>query len=786
MSSLIPNERGTTLTLSQTYHGDDEHEPVTKFKTEMDLYPELWKIAQRIEGLVVRLGIHASGVLVTNETITDSNSIMRTSRGIVVTAFDLHDTEYCGGVKYDFLSVDGIGKIRAAMNLLLRDNLMTWQGSLKETYNHYLLPKNLRYSDQMWQDIADNKVNSLWQLNTTVGKDALSAVKATSLKEIGIINSLMRLQPQNKGDEQPIDTYKKYKDNIEIWYNEMRLFGLNEDEIKLMEKHLLLLNGMADTQESVMVMSMDKDITNFGVIEANLLRKGIAKKKAKKQEEARKLFYEKGLENGTRQEMLDYVWKVQISRQLGYSFSLPHVAAYSMIAIQQANLYTFYPSIYWSTACLSADAGAIVEEDLQDLIDLGYVKPSALDTHKKGKIERGKVAAAISSFQQEALVNGPQINSSGHGFTPNVEDNTIECGLKIVSKLGDDLVNEIIANRPYASLDDFTRKVKISKDRVVMLIKAGAFRNIESLPKLELLKRFVKQTSKPKSRLTLQNFKMLIRNDLVPEEYQMFVKFYLWVDYIRKETKKIDKQMRGYYILDEPAEQYYHLHDFLDNGKLEQRDGHTIVRKAYIDAIYDKNIDIPRQWIKRNQTSLLEELNYKLFQDEWDKYGAFNNAQAEMQSMRIYIDKHELDNSVVDRNITPLSYINSDEIASTFTNKEGKVIPLYKIHHIIGTVIDKNKLKNIVTLLTPDGPINIKFWKDTFTHYDQKVVDIIGGEKRVVQESFFDNGTHLLITGTKLGNTFVPKKYKRNNISDVCIKLDIYKADYTLYETKQK
>ena len=71
----------------------------------------------------------------------------------------------------------------------------------------------------------------------------------------------------------------------------MQGFGLNKDEIKIMEDHLLILNGIADTQESVMQLTMDPRIAGFTIADANKLRKGIAKKSIKSQEEAKELFF---------------------------------------------------------------------------------------------------------------------------------------------------------------------------------------------------------------------------------------------------------------------------------------------------------------------------------------------------------------------------------------------------------------------------------------------------------------------------------------------------------------
>lgn len=59
LSSMIVSDRGIPRTLHQTYYGDEENgfAPNKQFKYEMDNnYPELWELAQRIEGLICRVG----------------------------------------------------------------------------------------------------------------------------------------------------------------------------------------------------------------------------------------------------------------------------------------------------------------------------------------------------------------------------------------------------------------------------------------------------------------------------------------------------------------------------------------------------------------------------------------------------------------------------------------------------------------------------------------------------------------------------------------------------------
>lgn len=58
LSSFIPSDRGIPRTLKQCYYGDEENDfkPIPQFVKEMNNYPELWEVAQQIEGLVCRVG----------------------------------------------------------------------------------------------------------------------------------------------------------------------------------------------------------------------------------------------------------------------------------------------------------------------------------------------------------------------------------------------------------------------------------------------------------------------------------------------------------------------------------------------------------------------------------------------------------------------------------------------------------------------------------------------------------------------------------------------------------
>ena len=316
ITSMIPNSRGFDWTLKECYYGDGEDKkPIKAFIDQMDQYPKLWELAQNIEGLITRLGVHASGVICVNGDFIEHGSYMKTTKEQLVTAFDLHDQEECGVLKYDMLTVSALDRIHQCMNYMLEDGTMEWQGSLKKTYDKYLNPAVLDYTTkEMWDMAANGDISSLFQFDTTTGGQAIKKIRPKNLTQLAIANSVMRLMADG---EQPIDIYVKQKTAPEIWYNDMREKGLNENEIKVLEKYLKVKDGVADSQEVVMQLSMDPKISGFSMKDANRLRKIIAKKNFKDIESMHEFFMQSGAALGTSEALLNYVWDTQFKLSFG-------------------------------------------------------------------------------------------------------------------------------------------------------------------------------------------------------------------------------------------------------------------------------------------------------------------------------------------------------------------------------------------------------------------------------------------------------------------------------------
>jgi DNA polymerase-3 subunit alpha len=751
LSGMIPFERGQNWNLSDCFYGneDKERKPIKEFIREVEKYPNLKDTALKIEGLINKRSIHASGVIVFNEEYYRTNAMMKAPNGFPITQFNLHDSEEVGNVKFDLLTIEALDKIRATLDMLLEYKEIVWQGTLRNTFNKYLHPDQLEYNDPaIWKALGEGKIMDLFQFSTDIGLQSAIKVKPTSLLEMAAANSLMRLM--SDGEEQPIDSYIKFKNDISLWYEEMRNHGLNQDEIAVLEKHLLKLYGVADTQESVMLLSMDKKIAGFDVKWANKLRKAIAKKSQSAIDESHKYFYQMGKELGTRKEMLDYVWDIQIKRQLGYSFSILHTLAYSIVAVQELNLNYRYNPLYWSTACLSVNAGSAEIDQGED---------SANKTTNYGKI-----AYAIGNIRQLGVkVDLPDINKAGFGFKPDLENNSILFGLKGMNGIGDDIVHLIINNRPFKSFKDFLLRMfdtkLIKNSHMIQLIKGGCFDSFAE--RKEIMKQFTQHTFEPKEKLNMQNMKMLVDNDLIPEQYSLNVRLFNYKNYISKFVyKTIAKPKDRLFLLDDISTQFFEQH-FSEDCIVEVIDSNLVISEKKFKKEYDKKMEVIKEWL--SQEKIVQYVNEQLLEKSYSVFENDSVSKWEMDSLSFYYHDHEL--AAIDNSKYGLDNFNNlpeDPIVVKEYVSRGVPRKEFKLNRIAGTVLDKDKNKHQVTVLTTDGVVTIKLYAGAFSHYNKQISKANGGKKEVVESSWFTRGNKLLFTGFKRGNKFVPRKYKNS------------------------
>jgi len=81
-----------------------------------------------------------------------------------------------------------------------------------------------------------------------------------------------------KGAEQPLNKFARFKDNIDLWYQEMKNYGLTEDEMKILEPVVKISYGICESQEKFMQLVQLPECGGFNLTWADKLRKSIAKK----------------------------------------------------------------------------------------------------------------------------------------------------------------------------------------------------------------------------------------------------------------------------------------------------------------------------------------------------------------------------------------------------------------------------------------------------------------------------------------------------------------------------
>lgn len=317
---------------------------------------------------------------------------------------------------------------------------------------------------------------------------------------------------------------------------------------------------------------------------------------------------------------------------------------------------------------------------------------------------------------------------------------------------------EVIENRPYTSLSDFLSKIKLTKPQVVNLIKAGAFDEIEGKERFEIMREYIYSISDTKKNLNLQNMAMLIRMEMIPEELDFQRRLYNFNKYLKLSKEDI------YYLLDERAMVFFETN--YNNSELVTLESGSIaiVQKNW-DKIYKKGMDPMREYIKSNMPALLKQVNNNLSSAMWEKYATGTISKWEMDSVSYYHHQHELDGVDYWKHKIERFSSNSEEPeVSRIATMKGRPVPYFRLWRIAGTVLDKDKDKKIVSILTPDNEVvNIRIWQSQFVKYDQQIsTRLANGKKKVIEKSWFTRGNKILVSGIRRGDNFIPKIYKRD------------------------
>ena len=732
ISSLIPQERGFLWSFNDCIYGNEakNRKPVKTLIAELNKYPGLIDIIQNIDGCVKQRGIHASGVILYNDDLYDTGAIMRAASGELVTCYDLHMCEAAGDTKYDFLVTEACDKIIQCLNLLRKDGVVENVG-LRELYDKYLHPEHIDTSKpEIWEHLAKGDILDVFQFNSGVGLTVAKAMKPQNPLEMTAANAMMRLMNE-PGVESQQDRYVRIKNGgIQLFDREMNEHHLPQKMKERLHHYCDTYYGCCAIQEQMMEILMDNEIANFSLKDANDARKIVGKKQMNRIPELHQKF-----NNAMDPNVADYVWKLAVAPQLGYAFSINHSLPYSFVGIQTIILATQFSPVYWNTACLIVNSGAV-------------------DPEVGASTNYAKIAKAVNDIQDRGIKVAPiDINRSEYGFVPNAAEDEIMFGMKGVLNIGDDVVATIIENRPYADFMDFLSRVKITRQPMIALIKAGAFDKFDERKKI--MATYIFLTCDKKKRINLQNMAGLLRRGMIPDSLAWERKVFEFNRYLKDRCKNASAP--NGYLLDERA------FGFLNSPEIKEFNLQHVLGAYWLDAkewdkYYQSQMDVVREWMKDNQQEVLYQLNKEIFLEDWNKYAAGSYSSWEMEVMCFYHHEHELARINNQKyGLIRFPNIPSEPIVTSLWR--GRV-PIYQLFRIAGTVIAKNKIKSIATILTTDGVVNVKFTKEYFAMFDRQISQRgSDGVKHVVEKSWFNRGSMIVVTGIRRGDEFVAKKY---------------------------
>lgn len=405
-----------SLDLKDEQTGNPSNTDLINYKNE---FPEVFEIAQRLEGGVRHKGIHACGVVWGKTDIEDYTPVY-TKDGIIVTQLDGREVEEAGLVKFDFLGLETLNITKNVLDEIGKDR--EW------------LEKIPLDDDNVYQMLRDADSIGTFQMESAGMQQTLRLVKPTNFEDIIAILSLYR-----PGSMDFIPQYAARKDGTEKFqYVHPKA-----------EPILAPTFGILVYQEQVMQLS--RILANFTMGESDVLRKAIGKKKLELMMQMEEKFKNGCVEHsGMDPLVVNELWD-NIVKFASYSFNKSHAAAYALIAYRTAYLKRYY-KVELMTAVISAN------------------------TKNPEKMSFYLEAAKSMSIN----IQCPGINFSHKSFTVEKQgsEDGIRFGLSGIKHLGEEAMNEIVSNRPYKSYQDFVNKVdlgKINKRVLKALISVGCF-----------------------------------------------------------------------------------------------------------------------------------------------------------------------------------------------------------------------------------------------------------------------------------------------------------------------
>ena len=389
-----------------------------------DLEAETVNQARVLEGSVRNTGIHACGVIITPDDITNFVPVATAKDSdLYVTQFDNSVVESAGLLKMDFLGLKTLTLIKDTCKIV------------KAKHGIELDPENF--------PLDDEKTYELFQRGETVGifqyespgmQKHMKDLKPTVFDDLIAMNALYRPGPM----EYIPSFIKRKHGEEEIIY-----------DLPDMEEYLKETYGITVYQEQVMLLS--QKLAGFTKGEADVLRKAMGKKIFALLQKLKPQFLDGGEAKGHPRDVLEKIWK-DWEAFASYAFNKSHSTCYAWIAYQTAYLKAHYPAEYMA---------AVLSNNMNDIKQVTFF----MEECKRMKLN----------------VLGPDVNESYYKFSVN-KDNAVRFGMGAIKGVGHGAVKTIVENRKkeghYKSIFDMAKRIDLraaNKKAFENLAFAGSF-----------------------------------------------------------------------------------------------------------------------------------------------------------------------------------------------------------------------------------------------------------------------------------------------------------------------
>ncbi len=431
VSKLIPIKFGKSYSLEQAREAVPD---IQQFLAEDPELLKAYEFAQQLEGLTRHASVHAAGVVIGKEELTNLVPVMRDTSGEgMVCQYDMKAVEDIGLIKMDFLGLRTLSFLDEAKRILKESG-----ADFEEKYGTF---DDIPFDDEKTFDLLSRgDTKGVFQLEGAGISDASRRLKPRRLADIIALSALYRPGPMEN-----IPTYVRRHHGVEdVDYDKDGFPHAKQ----WLEKILAETYGIPVYQEQIMQIA--SEVAGYSLGGADLLRRAMGKKDAEEMKRQRAMFVEGAEKKGVPQEEGNRLFDL-LDAFANYGFNKSHSAAYGVITYQTAWLKANYP-VQFMAALLTVE-----------------------------RRDSDKVAEYVSDARKMDLhVLPPDINRSSSDFT--VQGEEILFGLYAIKGLGEGAVLRILEERekagPFRSLADFCSRLgnKVCNRKAMeSLIKSGAF-----------------------------------------------------------------------------------------------------------------------------------------------------------------------------------------------------------------------------------------------------------------------------------------------------------------------